>query len=136
MVPRMSQRRRRFCRLAPRKWVPARSSLRLKLKQFSARWLPRSADLSFTWRDGSAAFRSDAHVGGIAGMAMGGNASPKQEPALPAGAPGDPWERGGEFENDFVAIRKDVRVKMNRYRMGGIEPEKAKALVAAAMSKI
>jgi hypothetical protein len=90
----------------------------------------------FNWRDGSAAFRSDAHVGGIAGMAMGGNASPKEEPALPVAAPGDPWERGGEFENDFVAIKKDVRVKMNRYRMGGIEPEKAKALVAAAMSKI
>ena len=98
--------------------------------------MPRIADLYINWRDGSAAFRSDAHVGGIAGMAMGGQASPKQEPTLPAAAPGDPWERGGVFENDFVAIKKDVRVKLNRFRMGGIEPEKAKALVAAAMSKI
>jgi hypothetical protein len=98
--------------------------------------MPRSAELVFNWRDGSAAFRSDAHVGGVAAMAMGGKASPKEEPALPVGAPGDPWERGGEFENDFVAIKKDVRVKMSRYRMSGIEPEKAKALVAAAMSKI
>ena len=98
--------------------------------------MPRIADLDITWRDGTAAFRSYAHVGGIAGMAMGGKASPKEEPALPVGAPGDPWERGGEFENDFVAIKKDVRVKMNGYRMAAIEPEKAKALVAAAMSKI
>lgn len=94
--------------------------------------MPRIADLDITWRDGTAAFRSYAHVGGIAGMAMGGKTSPKEEPALPVGAPGDPWERGGEFENDFVAIKKDVRVKMNGYRMAG----KPKALVAAAMSKI
>jgi hypothetical protein len=96
--------------------------------------MPGFTSLSFNWRGGNAAFRSDAHVGGIAGMAMGGAASPKEEPSLPAGAPGDPWERGGMFGNDFMAIKKDVRVKV--IQQGMIDHDKAKALAAAAMRKI
>jgi hypothetical protein len=97
--------------------------------------IPRTAELVFNWRGGNAAFRSDAHVGGVAGMAMGG-AAPAKEAALPAAAPGDPWERGGEFQNDFVAIKKDVRVKANMYRQGGITLDQARAMVVAAMRKI
>ena len=93
--------------------------------------------------------RSDAHVVGIGAMAVRGTvtdavgekvmtgalgaAPPKtDEPLLPAGAPGDPWERGGMVFNDFVAIKKDVAIKID-HRF--LDDDKVKALVAAAMRK-
>jgi hypothetical protein len=96
--------------------------------------MPRSAELVFNWRMGTAAFRTDVHVGSLAGMALGAASKPKEEQRLPIGGPGDPWERGGQFRNDFVAIKKDVRVQIDE--RGGLDPSTAKALVAAAMSKL
>jgi hypothetical protein len=96
--------------------------------------MPRSAELTFNWRLGNAAFRSDAHVRGLAFMALGAKGKPQEEPHLAPAAPGDPWERGGQFDNNFVAIKKDVRIQIDE--RGGIDPNQAKALVAAAMHKI
>jgi hypothetical protein len=96
--------------------------------------MPRSAELAFDWRLGNAAFRSDAHVRGLAFMALGVKGKPQEEPHLAPAAPGDPWERGGQFDNNFVAIKKDVRIQIDE--RGGIDPSQAKALVAAAMGKI
>jgi hypothetical protein len=94
--------------------------------------LPRIYELNFTWQGGYAAFRSDAHVTKVGIGAMGG--APKApEDALPKGAAGDPWERAGVESNDFVALKKDVRIKIDQRFT---DREKAKALVAAAMRKI
>ena len=50
----------------------------------------------------------------------------------PLGAPGDPWERGGMVFNDFVALKKDVEVKIDHRTL---DDAKVKALVAAAVRK-
>jgi len=95
---------------------------------------PRNYELNITWRGGYAAFRSDSHVAGLMGKAMGGGASSKSEDdSLPKAAADDPWERGGVQYNDFVALKKDVRIKIDQ-RM--LDREKTKALVTAAMRKI
>jgi hypothetical protein len=94
--------------------------------------IPRMYELNYTWQGGYASVRSMAHTVRIGGMAMGGAAT-KADDALPAtGAPGDPWERAGLFYNDFVALKKDVEVKLDHR---GLDDDRVKALVAAAMRK-
>jgi hypothetical protein len=94
--------------------------------------IPRVYELTYEWQGAYASVRSDAHTARIAGMAMGGAATKADAPLPPAGAPGDPWERAGMFYNDFVALKKDVEVKMD-HRL--LDDDKVKALVAAAMRK-
>jgi hypothetical protein len=94
--------------------------------------IPRAYELNIDWRGGYASVRSLAHTVRISGMAMGGGAT-KADDALPAaGAPGDPWERAGFFYNDFVALKKDVEIKIDHR---ALDDAKVKALVAAAMRK-
>ncbi len=95
--------------------------------------LPRNYDLNITWRGGYAAFRSDSHVASLMGRAMGGNGSSKSDDNLPKASSDDPWERGGVQYNDFVALKKDVRIKIDQ-RM--LDRDKTRALVTAAMRKI
>ena len=71
-------------------------------------------------------------VGEKAAKAMGVGPPKADEPLLPAGAPGDPWEKGGLVYNEFVAVKKDVEIKID-HRM--LDDDKVKALVAAAMRK-
>jgi hypothetical protein len=66
-------------------------------------------------------------------MAMGGAASKADEALLAPAAAGDPWERAGLVYNDFVAIKKDVEIKIDHRTL---DDAKVKALVAAAMRKI
>ena len=94
--------------------------------------IPRAYELNIDWRGGYATVRSLAHTVRIGGMAMGGGATKADDPLPAAGAPGDPWERAGLFYNDFVALKKDVEVKID-HRM--LDDDKVKALVAAAMRK-
>jgi hypothetical protein len=111
--------------------------------------MPRSYELHYIWRGGYADIRSTAHIARVGGMAVRGTVSdvagektmvgalgeapPKtDDPPIPAAAPGDPWERAGLLYNDFVAIKKDVEVKID-HRM--LDDDKVKALVAAAMRK-
>ena len=94
--------------------------------------MPRSYELKYTWQGGYADVRSTAHVTRIGGMAMGGAATKADDAPLAAGAPGDPWERAGQLYNEFVAIKKDVEIKID-HRM--LDDSKVKALVAAAMRK-
>ncbi len=109
--------------------------------------MPRSYDLKYTWQGGYADVRSTAHITRVGATAMGGAvtdvvgektakamgvAPPKAAPPLPAGAPGDPWEQAGFVPNEFVAVKKDVEIKID-HRM--LEDDKVKALVAAAMRK-
>jgi hypothetical protein len=111
--------------------------------------MPRSYELHYNWQGGYAAVRSDAHVVNLGAVAVRGEASevvgeknmegalgkepPKtDEWLLPAGAPGDPWERAGLLYNDFVALKKDVAVKIDHRNL---DDDKVKALVAAAMRK-
>jgi hypothetical protein len=94
--------------------------------------IPRAYEINIDWRGGYAAVRSQAHTVRLGGMAMGG-ASTKADDPLPApAAPGDPWERAGMVYNDFVALKKDVEVKID-HRM--LDDGKVKAMVAAAMRK-
>jgi hypothetical protein len=112
--------------------------------------MPRSYELHYNFQGGYAAVRSDAHVVGLGAMAVRGTvtdtynekvmtgalgASPPKadEWLLPAGAPGDPWERAGLLYNDFVALKKDVAVKIDHRNL---DDDKVKALVAAAMRKL
>ena len=60
--------------------------------------MPRSAELDFNWRDGSAAFRSDAHIGGIAGMAMGARRAPRKSQPFP-------WERLATRGNAAASLK-------------------------------
>jgi hypothetical protein len=111
--------------------------------------MPSSYELHYNWQGGYAAVRSDAHVVNLGAAAVRGTvtdtynekvtngalgaASPKtDEWLLQPGAPGDPWERGGMLYNDFVAIKKDVAIKIDHR---GLDDAKVKALVAAAMRK-
>ncbi len=111
--------------------------------------MPSSYELRYIWQGGYAAVRSDAYVVGLGARAVRGTvtdtvgekvmtgalgaATPKtDEPPIPAGAPGDPWEHGGLVYNDFVALKRDVEVKIDHR---GLDDDKVKALVAAAMRK-
>jgi hypothetical protein len=96
------------------------------------RGMPRSYELDILWRGGLSDLRTNAHTTRIGGMAMGGAATKGDDPLPPSGAPGEPWERAGIFYNDFVALKKDVEVKMDKR---GLDEGKVKALVAAAMGK-
>ncbi len=93
----------------------------------------RVYELDYTWRGGYAENRGMAHTVRITGMAMGGAATDADDQPLAAGSADDPWERAGVSYNDFVALKKDVRVKIDRRTL---DPDKVKALVGAAMRKI
>jgi hypothetical protein len=111
--------------------------------------MPRSYELHYNWQGGYAAVRSDAHIVNLGAVAVRGTVTdtrgekimtgalgaepPKEgDSPVPAGAPGDPWERGGLVYNDFVALKKDVQVKIDHRNL---DDDKVKALVAAAMRK-
>ncbi len=110
--------------------------------------MPRSYDMKYTWRGGYAEVRSNAHITRVGGTAlqgtikdvvgekvakaMGATTPIAAAPPLPAAAPGDPWERGGLVYNEFVAVKKDVEIKID-HRM--LDDDKVKALVTAAMRK-
>lgn len=94
--------------------------------------MPRSYELNYRWQGAYYQVRSDAHTTRVAGMAMGGAATKADDPLAPTGAPGDPWERAGIVYNDFVALKKDVEVKIDKR---GLDEGKVKALVTAAMRK-
>jgi hypothetical protein len=96
------------------------------------RGMPRSYELKIRWRGGYEDLRTMAHTTRIGGMAMGGAATKADDPLPPSGGPGDPWERAGIFYNDFVALKKDVEVKIDKRTL---DESKVKALVAAAMGK-
>jgi hypothetical protein len=93
---------------------------------------PRVYALKFLWQGGYADVRSTEHITGLGGMAMGGAATKTYKAPLAPAAPGDPWERAGLFYNEFVAVKKDVEVKID-HRM--LDDSKVKALVTAAMRK-
>ena len=95
--------------------------------------MPRAYELHYMWQGGIADVRSNAHITKLGGMAMGGASSKDEDPLPPKGAPGDPWERAGIQYNDFVALKKDVEIKIDHR---GLDDGKVKALVAAAMRKI
>lgn len=94
--------------------------------------IARSYELKYRWDGGYYDIRTDAHTVRLTGMAMGGAATKTDTPLPATGAPGDPWERAGIFYNDFVALKKDVEVKIDKR---GLDEGKVKALVAAAMRK-
>jgi hypothetical protein len=110
--------------------------------------IPRSYDMKYTWQGGYADVRSTAHITQVGGMAMGGmvtdvvgektakamgvGSAKAPDPFPPPGAPGEPWERAGLVYNEFVALKKDVEIKID-HRM--LDDDKVKALVAAAMRK-
>lgn len=90
-------------------------------------------EVNYIWQGGYADVRGMAHTARIAGMAMGGAATKADGQLFAPGAAGDPWESAGLVYNDFVAIKKDVEIKID-FRL--LDEAKVKALVAAAMRKI
>lgn len=95
--------------------------------------MPRAYSIHYLWEGGIADVRSSRHITNLGGMAMGGTPTKAEEPVLAKGAPGEPWERAGMVYNDFVALKKDVEVKVDHR---GLDDDKVKAVVAAAMRKI
>jgi hypothetical protein len=100
---------------------------------------PRDYDLTIRWQGGLSDLRSTLHVGRVAGGAL---VVPKEmekpvqkaeTPLPPVGGPNDPWERAGWVDNDFVAIKKDVEIKMDKRLL---DKDKMQALIGAAMRKI
>lgn len=97
------------------------------------RGMPRAYVIHYLWQGGIADVRSNNHITRLGGMAMGGTPTKAEDPLPPKGAPGEPWDRAGLVYNEFVALKKDVEVKIDHR---GLDDGKVKALVAAAMRKI
>jgi hypothetical protein len=95
--------------------------------------MPRAYVIHYLWEGGIADVRSTGHIVNVGGMAMGGAPAKAEDPLPPKAAPGEPWDRAGVMYNDFVALKKDVEVKIDHR---GLDDAKVKALVAAAMRKI
>ncbi len=99
--------------------------------------------LQISWRGGYAEWRSNAHIADIAADALKGKVIKVQHDtvytqvvrldlnhAVPdSGA----WERTGIAGMDFVAIKKDILVKMD---LRAIDGDKARKLVEAAIAKM
>ncbi len=95
--------------------------------------LSRPYELNYLWQGGYADVRSSMHTVRIGGMAMGGPSTKADDSPLAPGKAGDPWESAGLAYNDFVAVKKDVEIKIDHRTL---DEAKMKALVAAAMRKI
>ena len=95
--------------------------------------LSRPYDLQYLWQGGYADVRDSVHTVRLGRMAMGGAATKADETPLEPGNAGDPWESAGLVYNEFVAVKKDVEVKIDHRTL---DDAKMKALVAAAMRKI
>jgi hypothetical protein len=95
--------------------------------------IPHAYVIHYLWQGGIADVRSTGHIARVGGMAMGGTPAKAEDPLPPKGAAGEPWDRAGMVYNDFVALKKDVEVKVDHR---GLDDDKVKAVVAAAMRKI
>ena len=113
---------------------------------------PAQYQLSFRWRGGYSEWRSDQHISGVGTAAVGQIASdvgkqfgvvlPEQTDAKPAtgdqastSAPAgsDPAATIIDTGMHFAAVKRDVQVAVSN---SFADPDKAKALVAAALAKL
>ena len=99
--------------------------------------------LQFSWRGGYGEWRSDAHIADIAADATKGKViTVRHDTAFRrvirldlnhAVSDSGGWERAGVAGMDFVAVKRDVLVKMD---LRAVDRDKARKLVEAAIAKM
>jgi hypothetical protein len=100
--------------------------------QYRAKAKMALLDFSVAWTGGYLAFRSDSEIAGKVFKGLMGDLAKDPADVQHVDYPG-PWEQADVIAVDFVAVRKDVRMRVD---LRGSSLEQAKLIVTKAMNRV